>query len=40
MMLQVKGSHAPRPIKSWPQCGLGWKIMNVMKKYDDPLGLL
>ncbi|CAB3406901.1 unnamed protein product [Caenorhabditis bovis] len=32
--ITVKGVDCPKPIKTWAQCGLNLKMMNVLKKYN------
>lgn len=36
--IKVKGKDCPKPIKTWAQCGLSTKILDVMKKnnYEQP----
>ena len=36
--IKIKGKDVPKPIKSWAQCGLSTKILDVMKKsnYEHP----
>ncbi|XP_057308530.1 probable ATP-dependent RNA helicase DDX46 [Hydractinia symbiolongicarpus] len=36
--IQVRGKHVPKPIKTWAQCGLSTKVMNVLKRcgYEKP----
>lgn len=36
--IKVKGKNCPKPVKSWAQCGLSTKILDVMKKnnYEKP----
>lgn len=31
--ITVKGVDCPKPIKTWAQCGLNLKMMNVLKKW-------
>ncbi|EFO84151.1 hypothetical protein CRE_13197 [Caenorhabditis remanei] len=32
--ITVKGIDVPKPIKTWAQCGVNLKMMNVLKKYE------
>lgn len=36
--IKVKGVGCPRPIKSWPQCGVSKRTLEVLKKskYETP----
>ena len=36
--IKVKGKNVPKPIKTWPQCGVSSKILELLKKnnYDKP----
>ena len=36
--IKVKGVGCPRPIKSWPQCGVSKRTLDVLKKckYEGP----
>lgn len=36
--IKVKGKNCPKPVKSWAQCGLSSKVLDVIKKctYDKP----
>ncbi|KAG1660989.1 putative ATP-dependent RNA helicase DDX46 [Nymphon striatum] len=31
--IKVKGKGCPKPIKSWPQCGVSKKMLDVLRKY-------
>lgn len=32
--IKVRGKDVPRPVKSWNQCGLSGRVMDVLKKAD------
>ena len=36
--IKVKGKNVPKPIKTWPQCGVSSKILEILKKtnYEKP----
>ena len=36
--IKVKGVGCPRPIKSWPQCGVSKRTLDILKKckYEKP----
>ncbi len=36
--IKVKGKNVPKPIKSWPQCGVSNRILDILKKneYEKP----
>ncbi len=36
--IKVKGKNVPKPIKSWPQCGVSNKVLEILKKngYEKP----
>lgn len=36
--IKIKGKHCPSPIKTWAQCGLATKILDIMRKsnYEKP----
>ncbi len=36
--IKVKGKNVPKPIKSWPQCGVSYKILEILKRsgYEKP----
>jgi len=36
--IKVKGKNCPKPIKTWPQCGVSKKILDILKKnnYEKP----
>ncbi|VDN03008.1 unnamed protein product [Thelazia callipaeda] len=30
--IRVRGKNCPKPVRSWAQCGVEWKILNTLKK--------
>ncbi|VDN59032.1 unnamed protein product [Dracunculus medinensis] len=32
--IRVRGKNCPKPIRTWAQCGVEWKILNTLKKLD------
>jgi ATP-dependent RNA helicase DDX46/PRP5 len=36
--VKVKGKNCPKPVKTWPQCGVSSKILEILKKnnYEKP----
>jgi ATP-dependent RNA helicase DDX46/PRP5 len=35
--IRVRGKKCPKPIKTWAQCGLEWRMLDVLKKYVEML---
>lgn len=31
--IRVRGKNCPKPIRTWAQCGVEWKILNTLKKF-------
>uniref|UniRef100_A0A0M3I4P4 Probable ATP-dependent RNA helicase DDX46 n=1 Tax=Ascaris lumbricoides TaxID=6252 RepID=A0A0M3I4P4_ASCLU len=32
--IRVRGKNCPKPVRSWAQCGVEWKILNTLKKLE------
>ncbi|MFH4977529.1 hypothetical protein AB6A40_004238 [Gnathostoma spinigerum] len=32
LQIRVRGKNCPKPVKSWAQCGVEWKILNTLKR--------
>lgn len=30
--IRVRGKNCPKPVRSWAQCGVEWKILSTLKK--------
>ncbi|VDK46227.1 unnamed protein product [Anisakis simplex] len=39
--IRVRGKNCPKPVRSWAQCGVEWKILNILKKleYSKPTAI-
>lgn len=40
-LLQVRGADIPKPVKTWTQCGINVKVLEVLKKhgFERPLSI-